>query len=65
MRRMRCRVHVLQALDRDVRVNLRRRELRVPQHLLQITDVGAGVVHERRHRVAEDVHTPLEGELSL
>lgn len=58
MRRVRPRVHGLQALDRDVRVDLRRRELRVAQDLLEIADVGAGVVHQGRHRVAEDVDAP-------
>ena len=48
-------MHGLEALDRDVRVDLGRRELRMAQDLLQVADVGAGVVHQRRHRVAEDV----------
>jgi hypothetical protein len=46
-------VHRLQALDRDVGVALGGRELSVAQSRLEIADVTAGVVHERRHGVAE------------
>ena len=42
----------------DVGVDLGRRELRMAQHLLEIPDVGAGIVHERGHGMAEDVHAP-------
>ena len=50
MRRVRLRVHGFQALDGDVGVDLGRRELGVAEHRLEVTDVTAGVVHERRHR---------------
>src|SRR5258708_6795100 len=55
---MRARVHLLEPLDRDMRIDLGRRELRMAQHLLEIADVGAGIMHQRRHRVAKDVHAP-------
>ncbi len=28
------------------------------EHLLKIPDVGAGIVHQRGHRVPKDVHAP-------
>ena len=55
---MRSRVHSLEPCDRDVRVDLRRLEIGVPQDLLQITDIVAAFVHERGHRVTKYVHVP-------
>lgn len=55
---MRLGVHRFQALDGDVRVDLGRRELRMPEHLLEITDVRAGIMHQGRHRVPRDMHAP-------
>ena len=52
---MRGRVNLLQQIDRDPRVQLRGRELGVPEHLLDHADVGAVLQHQRGHRVAEQV----------
>lgn len=30
----------------------------MPEHLLQIADIGADIVQQRRHRVPNDVHAP-------
>ena len=52
---MRCRVDLLQHADGNVRVNLRRIEPRMPEHLLNKTDVGAAFEHQRGHRMAEQM----------
>ena len=51
-------MHRHQPLHRHARVELRAREERVAEQRLQVPDVRAGIVHECRHRVPEDVTTP-------
>lgn len=52
----RCpRMHGLEARDRDLRVDLRARQLRVPQHGLDVPDIGAALEHQCRHRVPQQV----------
>ncbi len=55
---MRERVHVLQLPDRDLGVDLGGGQLAMAEDGLDVTDVGAVVEHQRRHRVAEDVAGP-------
>src|ERR1700760_3354702 len=59
---MRAEVRVLQALRREVRVDLRRREIRMAEHLLQRTQIAAAREQMRRERVAQRVraHPRLE-----
>jgi len=52
---MGTRVHLLEPRDRDPRVDLCGREIGVAEHLLDVTDVGAALEHERGHGVAEEV----------
>src|SRR6266516_4863814 len=54
-RRMRRRVDPLQLPDRDLCVDLSRLQVRVPQHLLDVADVGAVLQHQCGHRVPEHV----------
>lgn len=51
-------VNLLQLLDADLGINLRRRELGVPELLLDEPHVGPVLQHERRHRVPEQVAGP-------
>src|SRR3954462_1707841 len=55
-------VDVLQPLGREVGVDLRRRDIRVAEHLLQRAQVAAAGEQVRRERVAEGVraHAVLE-----
>jgi hypothetical protein len=52
---MRRGVDLLQLPDRHLGVDLGGRELGVPEHRLDVADVGAVLQHQRRHRVAEQV----------
>ena len=38
---MKLRVNALQAAGIDVRIDLRRRDIRMPQHLLHLAEIGA------------------------
>jgi hypothetical protein len=49
-------------LDIDVRVNLGGVEPGVSKHLLDVTQVGAVLQHERGHRVPEQVATAIFGD---
>jgi len=53
--RVRGGVDLLQGADCDLRVNLRRLDVLVAKHLLDVTDVGSILVHQRGHRVAEEM----------
>src|SRR5829696_1324853 len=59
---MRLEVHILQPVGGEVRVDLRRRDVRVPEHLLQRPEVAAAGEQVRRERVPERVraHAPVE-----
>src|SRR4051812_3582234 len=46
---------------RDVRVELGRREIRMPEHLLDATQVGASLEQVRREGVAEQVGVDAPG----
>src|SRR4051794_10461049 len=63
---MRLEVGVLQALGREVRVDLRRRDVRVAEHLLQRAQVAAAGEEVRGERVAQRVraHPALEADLA-
>ena len=61
---MRRRVDLFQLLDRHLGVDLRRRQLRVAQHLLDEADVGSVLQHDRRHRVPEEVARTALADLS-
>ncbi len=52
---MRRGVDLLQLAERDLRVDLRRRKVRVPQDHLDVTDVRAVLQHVRGARVAEQM----------
>src|SRR3954451_22892527 len=59
---MRLEVAVLQPLGREVRVDLRRRDVRVAEHLLQRAQVAAAGEEVRGERVAQrgGAHPALE-----
>jgi len=52
---MRLEVHLAAPAIRDVRVALRRSEIRVPEHLLDGTEVGAALEQVRREGVSEQM----------
>ena len=54
---MTAAVDVDQVRDVHVRVNFGGAEPGVPEHLLDVEDVGAAFEHERRHRVPEQMAT--------
>lgn len=54
-RRMGQCMHRLQSANGDMGVNLRRRQLRVPQDRLDVPNIGAVFQHMRGHRVAKRV----------
>ena len=53
--RMGGEVRLAAALVRDVRVELGRGEIRMPEHLLDAAEVGAAFEQMRRERVAEEM----------
>src|SRR3569833_303054 len=53
--RMGLLIHLLEALDAGVRIDLRRRNRGVAEQLLDGAEIGAGVEHVGRKRVAEGV----------
>ena len=55
---MRQGLHLSELPDRDLGIDLRRRELAVAQDRLDVTDVCPVIEHQRRHRVTEDVAAP-------
>ena len=52
---MRGRVDLLQGADGDLRIDLRRADIFVAEDRLDVPDVGPVFVHQRRHRVAQQV----------
>ena len=60
--RVRFLVNVLQAGDAHVRVNLRGREVDVPQQLLDQAQIGAGVEQVRRVGVPQLVGRHVHGQ---
>ena len=61
--RVRRRVHVAQRVDRDVRVDLGRRDRRVAEQLLHDAHVGAALQQVRRERVPQGVRRHVRGQL--
>ncbi len=55
---MRCGMDLLQRPDGDVGIDLRRLQLHMAEHLLDEADVGSVLVHQRGHRVAEQMAGP-------
>lgn len=53
--RMRCRMDLLQLVDRQVGVDLRSREHGMAQDLLDKVDVRTVLQHQRRHGVTEQM----------
>ena len=53
--RVRGGVDLLQRTDSDLRIDLRRFDVLVAEHLLDEADVRAVLVHQRCHRVAEEM----------
>ena len=47
--------HILQALARNMRVNLRRRNIRMTQHYLDAAEIRAALDKMRRKSVAQHV----------
>ena len=52
-------VHFLQALARDVRINLRRRQITVTQQHLHDPQIGASIQQVRRESVTQRVGRKL------
>src|SRR5205814_2322972 len=56
---LRCRmsggVDLLELFDRHLRVELRRLDRGVSEHLLHVTDVGSSLEHQGGHRVTEEM----------
>ncbi len=57
-RRVRARMHFLQLQDRDARIDLGGREIRVTQEGLDVTDIRAVLQHVSRARVAQEAGRP-------
>src|SRR5262249_14806975 len=55
MRWVRPRMHFLQLLDRHFGIDLRRRQLLMPEHHLNESDICAALEHQRRRRVPENM----------
>lgn len=61
-----CRcVDLLEHADRDLRIHLRRLQVLVAEDRLDEADVRAAFVHERRHRVAEEMTRSYFPEIRL
>src|SRR5262245_23341706 len=58
---MRVTIDALESFDRSMRVDLRRAEGRVAQHLLHAPQVRASVHHVRRKGVAQGVNAEAPG----
>src|SRR2546429_8049823 len=56
---VRAEIGVLEAIGRQLRVDLRRREVGVPEHLLQRAQVAAAGEQVRRERVTQRVRAHL------
>ena len=53
--RMGCGMNLLQRSDGDLGIDLRGLQVLMSEHLLDEADVGSALVHQRRHRVAEQM----------
>ena len=62
---MRLPIHLEQLRGVDVRVALRRRQLHVPEQLLNRAQVGAALQQVRRERVAQRVRTDAEARAAV
>src|ERR1043166_7070465 len=56
---MKSIVDLAQTRLQDVRVNLRRRQVRVPEHCLNGAQIGAALEQMRRKRVPQHVRTQM------
>ena len=48
-------MHLLELGDRHVGINLRRSQIRMPQHLLDVAEIGSSLQHQGGHLVPEQV----------
>lgn len=62
---MRCRMDLFELPDRHLRVDLRRVQPRMSEHLLDEPDVGPVFEHQYRHGVPEQVASAALSRLAI